>query len=288
MELRHLRYFVAVAETLHFARAAKRIGMEQSPLSRAIRELEAELGCELLLRTRQRTRLTGLGEQFLVDARRILLQIKQSRTNLQAAMGGRFERLRIGVSPAIADYTLSRTLARLRRENLRVGISLRELSADAQLSELRNGDIELGLSPVNIESQDFCSHALWEVPLVLMVPIDHPWAAASGLSPQDLAQECAIAAHSDVMLACRGSGIPLQITESVHLSLLIEEVAAGMAIGLAGAHQLIGIQRPDIAVLAADRCPLALTVYVHWYTANSESGIRRFLECAQLSCRTGG
>ena len=79
MELRHLRYFVAVAEELHFSRAAHRIGIEQSPLSRAIRELEADLGVRLFARTTRSTQMTPAGTAFLPCARHILSELKQAR-----------------------------------------------------------------------------------------------------------------------------------------------------------------------------------------------------------------
>src|SRR5579862_6838488 len=107
MELRHLRYFVSVAEELHFARAAARIGIEQSPLSRAIRELEAELGVSLFRRTSRRTQMTPAGERLLQDARRILREVREIRHRARAVATGRTEAARIGLAPSIAEATLA-------------------------------------------------------------------------------------------------------------------------------------------------------------------------------------
>ena len=88
MELRHLRYFLAVAEELHFARAAEKLHIEQSPLSRAIKELEEELGVKLLARTTRRTKLTHAGALFLEHVRRVLTALQQARESVQTVAKG--------------------------------------------------------------------------------------------------------------------------------------------------------------------------------------------------------
>ena len=88
MEFRHLRYFLAVAEELHFARAAERLHIEQSPLSRAIRELEEELGAQLFVRTSRSTRLTLAGKLLMENAPRVLLALDQARESVKAAANG--------------------------------------------------------------------------------------------------------------------------------------------------------------------------------------------------------
>ena len=101
MEFRHLRYFLAVAEELHFARAAERLHIEQSPLSRAIRELEEELGAQLFVRTSRSTRLTLAGKLLMENAPRVLLALDQARESVQAAAHGLHGRLRAALSDGI-------------------------------------------------------------------------------------------------------------------------------------------------------------------------------------------
>src|SRR3546814_7594864 len=98
MELRHLRYFVALAEELHFTRAAERLHIEQPPLSRAIKELEDELGVLLFDRDRRGTRLTAAGTVFLQDTRRLFTVLEQARENAKAVAAGSRGSLRIAVS----------------------------------------------------------------------------------------------------------------------------------------------------------------------------------------------
>src|SRR3954454_2437587 len=108
MELRHLRYFVAVAETRHFGRAAERLHMAQPPLSQAIRQLEAEIGVELLVRTTRRVHLTSAGQTFYDDATRILSQLSESTRRVQHYAEGRRGVLRIGVTGSAAYSELPR------------------------------------------------------------------------------------------------------------------------------------------------------------------------------------
>lgn len=127
MDLRHLRYFMAVAEELHFGRAAERLNIEQSPLSRTIKNLESELGVMLLERTSRGTRLTWAGQVFLEDARRVLLFLEQAKTNAKAASTGYRGTLRIALSDGIAHSRLTALLALCREEEPEVEIRLFEI-----------------------------------------------------------------------------------------------------------------------------------------------------------------
>ncbi|OVZ26994.1 LysR family transcriptional regulator, partial [Pseudomonas aeruginosa] len=98
MELRHLKYFLAVAEELRFARAAEKLHIEQSPLSRAIKELEEELGVVLFARTTRSTRLTRAGKLFLEHVRRVLAAVEQARESVKAAANGFHGQLRVALS----------------------------------------------------------------------------------------------------------------------------------------------------------------------------------------------
>ena len=101
MELRHLRCFLAVAEELHFARAAERLHIEQSPLSRAIKELEEDLGAQLFVRTTRSTRLTRAGKLFLEHVPRVFTALQQARDSVKAAANGFHSQLRVALSDGI-------------------------------------------------------------------------------------------------------------------------------------------------------------------------------------------
>ena len=114
MELRHLRYFLAVAEELHFARAAERLHIDQPPLSRAIKELEEELGVVLFARTTRSTRLTRAGTLLLEHVRRVFTALEQARDSVKAAANGLYGQLRVALSDGITTASAHPTCRRSR------------------------------------------------------------------------------------------------------------------------------------------------------------------------------
>ena len=126
MNLRHLRCFIAVGEELHFGRAARRLHVEQSPLSRTIRQLEADLGVTLLERMPRGVCLTPAGRVFLEEARRVLLTLEQARTKVRAVAAGRQGTLRIALTGCVGQVRLPALLALCREEAPEVGIRLFE------------------------------------------------------------------------------------------------------------------------------------------------------------------
>lgn len=127
MELRHLRCFLAVAEELHFARAAEKLHIEQSPLSRTIKELEQELGEQLFVRTSRSTRLTRAGKLFLEHVPRIFTALQQARDSVTAAANGFHSQLRIALSDGIMPSRLPSLLALCREEEPEVEIRFFEV-----------------------------------------------------------------------------------------------------------------------------------------------------------------
>ena len=124
MEFRHLRCFMAVAEELHFARAADRLHIDQSPLSRTIKELEEELGAALFTRTTRSTRLTRAGQRFMDSVPRIFAALEQACDSVRSATNGFHGQLRIALSDGITPSRLPTLLARCREEDPEVEIRL--------------------------------------------------------------------------------------------------------------------------------------------------------------------
>src|SRR3546814_20674919 len=127
VELCHLLCFLAVAEELHFARAAERLHIEQSPLSRAIKELEDELGVVLFARTTRSTRLTRAGLLFLEHAQRVFVSLEQARDSVKAAANGFYGQLRFALSDGITPSRLPALLALCRKEEPQIGIRIFEV-----------------------------------------------------------------------------------------------------------------------------------------------------------------
>ena len=173
MEFRHLRYFLAVAEELHFARAAERLHIEQSPLSRAIRELEEELGAQLFVRTSRSTRLTLAGKLLMENAPRVLLALDQARESVKAAANGFHGRLRVALSDGITPSRLPALLARCREEDPEIEIRLFEVPLAQQLSGLRDDLYDAGFSMADEVGDGIIIEPAWEDELMVAMPARH-------------------------------------------------------------------------------------------------------------------
>ncbi len=180
MELRQLRYFVAVAEELHFRRAAERLHISQPPLSQQIRALEDELGFALLIRTRRRVQLTPAGEAFLRDARVLLGELDGAVATARRIDAGQTGRLRVGFVGSALLSIVPGTVERFRASRPGVAIELRERSTVDQLRAVAAGLVDVGLvrPPIDDEGGLRAETVLRER-TVAALPTGHPLAALS-------------------------------------------------------------------------------------------------------------
>jgi DNA-binding transcriptional LysR family regulator len=189
LDLRHLRYFVAVAETEHVGQAAQRLHISQSPLSRQIAQLEQDLGLALFERGRQRIRLTRDGQVFLAEAR-ALLRHAERLENLGRRLGrGEEGGLCIGyVADAMHTGILPRALRALHNERPGVHIALYNLPAIDQFEGLRQRSLDIALvrEPPSTNDPDLLAAPLLEDPLFLALPAGHPLADQVSVTPKDL------------------------------------------------------------------------------------------------------
>jgi DNA-binding transcriptional LysR family regulator len=146
MELRDFRRFIAVAEELHFARAAEKVHIDQSPLSRNINELEEDLGVRLFERTTRNTRLTRAGELFLAHVTRGFAALEQARSSVKAVAAGYQDQLRIALSDGITPPRLTALLAQCRQEEPDVEIRLFEVPLSQQIRELHEDLYDVGFA----------------------------------------------------------------------------------------------------------------------------------------------
>lgn len=177
MELRHLRYFIAVAEELHFGRAAARLHMAQPPLSQQIRALEEELGVRLLERTSRSVRLTPAGGAYLDQARDTLVRLDEAGRQARRIHRGEAGELDVGYMNPVMDAVLCRALARFGEARPEVALRLRELPTPLQLEELRAGRLDLGFIRL-MERGDglngLSTRVVAREPYVLALPEGHP------------------------------------------------------------------------------------------------------------------
>lgn len=173
MELRHLRYFVVVAEELNLTRAAAKLFIAQPPLTRAIKQLEEEIGVELFRRKPRGLELTSGGEYFLEQARQVLHKVEATVEDTRRIAQHRKTVFSIGFVPSVFYGQLPLMVRRLRR-NKNLEIILHELKTREQVDALKNGKIDIGFGRVRIEDPDVEQELLFDEPLVAALPAGHP------------------------------------------------------------------------------------------------------------------
>ena len=287
MELRHLRYFLAVAEELHFARAAERLHIEQSPLSRAIRELEEELGAQLFVRTSRSTRLTLAGKLLMENAPRVLLALDQARESVKAAANGFHGRLRVALSDGISPSRLPALLARCREEDPEIEIRLFEVPLAQQLSGLRDDLYDAGFSMADEVGDGIIIEPAWEDELMVAMPARHELLAHKRVPLDEVLQHPLVLGDPAV---CEGHAKQIdRILRKQDREPLIEQyvatfdvmmtfVSAGLALGLAGAAHIASSHEPGVVGRPlAGKSPM-LTTYLLRRDAEPSQALARFIE----------
>ncbi len=191
MELRHLRYFVAVAEEQNVTRAALRLHVSQPPLSRQIRDLEEELGVKLFQRTAKSLVLTEAGKLFLNEAREVLLRAEKAVQTVRAIAAGDRGQLRVGYAPSLTVEILPRALGRFENECPGVRVSLHDLSTVECIERLnaRKLDVALTVRPSRKEGRGLVFREIVSYPLFCAVCASHPLARRRAVGAEQLRNE---------------------------------------------------------------------------------------------------
>ena len=271
MELRHLRCFVALAEELHFTRAAERLHIEQPPLSRAIKELEDDLGVVLFERNRRGTVLTEAGATFLQGVRRVFAVLKQAQENVQAVAAGLSGSLRIAVSDGAIDPRLSALLARCREEEPEIEIRLSEVPLADQLRGLRSGDFSIGFAHTAEVGDGIVTEPLWHDPLVVAVPARHPLLSHKAVPLHQLAiyplvlcdpQVCE-GYYRELARLLRPLERPPDVAEHVSsLDMMLTLVGAGYGVGFITETSIAASLRPDVVIRPLSMDSAVITTYL--------------------------
>lgn len=240
MELRHLRYFLAVAETLNFSRAAEQLNMAQPPLSQQIQALEKELGVKLFNRNLRPLQLTHAGQAFLPEVYEIMTQVDRASRIAQQASRGEVGQLAIGFNSAAMQTVLPATLKAFREQFPLVTLKLWELDSQLQLEQLDNGQIDCGFLHTQ-QREKVHYHVLFKEPLVVALPDSHTLANQKVIELNALIDEIFILpppkmGHSfyyQVVKLCEASGfVPKVIQEARFLQTVLGLVVSSMGIAL--------------------------------------------------------
>jgi DNA-binding transcriptional LysR family regulator len=287
MELRHLRYFVAVAEELNVRRAAERLHVSQPPLSRQIHDLEFEVGAKLFVRSKHGMQLTEAGRFFLKEARQILAQSQRAVELAQAAGRGEAGQLGLAYTAAFYDPAYVRTMRVFRKRFASVELRIRELLTYQQIQELLENRLDLGY--VGLRFAELEKELVFECvrrgALWAALPPGHPLTRQRRVSLRALAREPFIGpprtspAYREALLNfCRSAGfVPEIIQEGNNAQCILELVSAGVGVALVPEtfKQLLSIE-VEFRPLATDLPPLEF--YIAWRRDNQSPLLRAFLE----------
>jgi DNA-binding transcriptional LysR family regulator len=295
MEIRHLRYFVVLAEELHFGRAAQRLHMAQPPLSQRIRDLERELSVRLFDRGRRGVTLTEAGALLLAHARPVLDGVESAREAIRRIRPGAAGILRAGVPPDTVPDTIQTVATAFARDVPDVLLELHELTTDEQIARLREGDLDIGVIRHPADWVGLASGPMMSCPLGVVLPAGHPAATAATIRLGDLngsplvifQRVMAPRLYDHILTICRDNGfVPGAIRHARNPQFTHGLVLAGLGVHLNSEPRYA---LPDGLVWRPiDEERLAWRSSVVWVPSHASDVLRAFGDAALAGLRTGG
>ncbi|HZC34018.1 MAG TPA: LysR substrate-binding domain-containing protein [Chthoniobacterales bacterium] len=288
MELRYLKYFIAVAEELHFANAANRLHLAQPSLSKQIRLLEEELGFPLLYRTKQKVELLDAGHVFLDEARRILRQTENAVESARRTQAGQSGRLLIGYSSSATLEVLPKILRKFCRLYPNVTVELSEMSTIRAAELLLDSPLSVGLlrSPSFFNEESFCIETILREPFVVALPSSHPASKQKSVRIKTLADEPFIVPHrqpgwdySDAFFEIlRDNGIEPRIAQEASQSIGVAIlVAGGLGVGFVPAS-ITNLRLPGLIYRPIEGRSRTTALSLVWKRTSRASTVRAFLD----------
>lgn len=290
MELRHLFAFVAVAEELHFGRAAKRLQMAQPPLSQQIRRLEKELGVQLFERNTRSVRLTSAGESFLQPVRTVIDDLDTAVRAARAAGRGEYGRVSIGFAGASSHETLPRLTRAVRAAHPGIELVMTgQTYANVALARVADGSLDLGFVRLPVTQPGVTFRVIDEEELVCALPSDHPLAARDSVPIEVLAGEPFVAFPAntgstvrDAMVgACEAAGFnPRVVQEAPDSYTILALVAAGVGVTLT-VTSVQHIQQSGLVYRPLAGPPIRRQAALAWRADNPSAALRAVLAVAE-------
>ncbi|GAB1543948.1 LysR family transcriptional regulator [Scytonema sp. NUACC21] len=291
MELRHLRYFITVAEELNFTRAAERLHIAQPPLSQQISDLEADLGVKLFERSKRPLQLTSAGKEFLKEARLILSQVEQATQLAQRASRGEVGHLIVGFNSSATQSVLPEILTRFHDRFPNVELILREMDSYNQIQSLLSNRIDCGFLHSHNQNHTNLSYAsVLKEPVIVALPVGHPLAKESLIPLNQLAQESFILPvhhtgqgfYNQVMNLCQQAGFtPKVVQQAVWLQTVLGLVAGRVGVAIVPAS-MQNLQRKGVIYKALYDETFEIEIVVAWRRNDLSPVLHEFLKLASL------
>jgi DNA-binding transcriptional LysR family regulator len=296
MELRHLRYFVAVAEELHFTRAAERLGIKQPPLSLQIRHLEQEMGTSLFRRLKRGVELTQTGVLMLDEARRILEQVERTTAGVQNHARGASGRIQLGFAGVTYIHRLVTDVLRAYREGYPGVVLSPEQSNTARLvAGLRSGEIDIAfVRPPILDAEGLSVEPLVDESMVIVLPASHGRAGDRSMPLAALAPETMIlfpraigpGLHDAIIASCHRAGFSPKLGQEASQTVsIVYMVAAGFGVSIVP-QSLEQIRAEGVVYLGIDgEAPRAL-VSLAYRRDDRSTVVRNFVALARRAARS--
>jgi DNA-binding transcriptional LysR family regulator len=295
MELRHLRYFVSVAEALSFTKAAEKLHTAQPSLTRQIKDLEEELGVRLLNRTKQKVTLTDEGRSFLRDAKRLLDLAAETVESVRRLHSGEVRALNVGYVSNLFYDLLPKTLASFHQSFPTVSVNLFDMSCGEQFRALEDGKLDLGFvglhEPIARRGLEFRKIASYKT--VAALPQDNPLAGRKMIELKALGpmffigmSEASYPGYHDWLTkTCALAGFTPKVLQDVELErTMIHAVAAGLGVALVP-EQLRKIEHDGVVFRSVDPA-VATESCVAWKNENSPAALQGYVEIVEQMGRS--
>lgn len=292
IELRHLRYFIAVAEELHFGRAARRLGISQPPLSLQIQHLEANLGVSLFDRTNRSVALTAAGHTLLEEGRKALAGFTHATDATLRSARGETGSLRVAFA-AVMFLTLPRIIRRFRQEFPDVRLELRELSTGVQITALKAGELDIGFVRQPPRDAELVTETMMKENLVLALSKGHPLASRKRLRLSDVANDDFVlfprdltpGLYAQVLAVCAEAGVHpriVQTSRELHTTISLVEAGLGVTIVPASAQQMV---RRGVRYFPIRSASAVTRIDAAWRLDNRSAILASFIEIARSVAR---
>jgi DNA-binding transcriptional LysR family regulator len=287
MELRHLKYFIAVAEELHFGRAAKRLVMSQPPLSQQIRQLEEEIGVILLKRTKRQVVLTAAGALFLDEARKSIAQAEHAIRVAQRAARGEIGQLSVGFVSSAVYGKVPSIFSLMRSRFPGVSLLLQDLTSEEQVEALKVNRIDVGLvRPPVLDAESLVMRIIWREDLMVALPEANPLSRKEEIAIEELTEESFIQIPRHVapgfydqciQICARAGFSPKIVQEARTTPTIVSLIAGGMGVSILPAS-LRSLQRSGVVYRSLKKPAPTTDMAVIWRPADESPTLRSFLE----------